>query len=63
MMISVEEREYDDPDSEKKRSKKRLKGYQRQEDLKSMKDTMREINNQIEHEYRLGYDALPKASS
>ena len=63
MMIPVEEKELDESDSVRKGNKKRLKGFQRQEDIKSIKEVTTEINSKMDVDYKTAYDALPKRSS
>ena len=62
MSIPLGKSSPDEPNSERK-GKKRSKAYQDPEDLKTYKDTMREINQKIEDEYPAAYDALKEHNS
>ena len=63
MQMPLEETELNKPNSIKKGQKKRLKPYQHQEDLKTIKETMPEIIDKLEHDYRVAYDAMRRSSS
>ena len=54
MTITLDEHGPDEPNSEKK-GKKSVKAYQDPEELKTYKDTMREINQKIKDAYTAAY--------
>ena len=58
MLIPIDESKTDKPNSVKKGEKKRLKGYQREEDLTSIKRMMTEINKRRKDNYTVQYNAL-----
>ena len=62
IQIPLEETEFNNPYSIKK-GQKRMKAYQRQEDLRTIDETMREINKKLKYDYRVAHDAIKRSRS